>query len=59
MGAVSDIVRDTNQVAVDLYNLYTKLLCLQERTHSLQGLSIEKASDMPILEENLSFLERR
>jgi carbohydrate ABC transporter substrate-binding protein, CUT1 family (TC 3.A.1.1.-) len=28
LGSVSDIVRDTNQVAIDLYNLYTRIVML-------------------------------
>ena len=62
LGAVSDIVRDTNQVAVDLYNLYTKIVMLTGaapdyyRDYQLE----KKLPDMlSILEENLFILREK
>jgi len=62
LGSVSDIVRDTNQVAIDLYNLYTRIVMLTGtspdyyRDYQLQ----KKLPDMiTILEENYNILREK
>lgn len=62
MGSVSDIVRDTNQVVIDLYSLYTRIVMLTGtspdyyRDYQLE----KKIPDMlSILEENYEVLKEK
>ena len=58
MGSVSDIVRDTNQVVIDLYSLYTSLEMLTgtSKDYYRDYLLEKKIPDMLDIEENYEVL---